>query len=309
MAATKQVKDKIRATSNIKQITRAMEMVAATKMRKAETCALGARPYAKEALLLLSDVLRFARAEELKHRNPLMQKGKGKLTCLVVITSDRGLCGPYNNAVLRASWKFFQDNRDVSVITIGRKGQEFFERRGVKPEYSFFQFSDIANLGDIVPLADVLLSSFARGAYAQVVFCSTAFISALAQEVRFRQILPLELAELEQIIADIVPKKGKYAEFSLAQEPGKSSAYVLEPSWQELFDTLVAELVRVEILHLVFEANASEHSSRMVAMKNATENAEDLIEFLTRQLNKARQAAITQELAEVTTAKEALTAE
>ncbi len=309
MAATKQVKDKIRATSNIKQITRAMEMVAATKMRKAEIVALGARPYAKEALLLLSDVLRFATAEELQHGNALMRQGTGERICLVVVTSDRGLCGAYNNSVLRASWKFFQDNQYVSVITIGRKGQEFFERRGVKPEHSFFQFSDIANLGDIVPLADVLVSLFVRGTYAKVVFCSTAFISALAQKAGFKQILPLELAELERIIADIIPKKGKYAQLSLAQEFGKSPAYVLEPSAQKLFDTLVAELVRVEILHLVFESNASEHSSRMIAMKNATENAEDLIESLTRQLNKARQAAITQELAEVTTAKEALTSE
>lgn len=308
MAATRQVQDKIRATANIKQITRAMEMVAATKMRKAEETALRARPYAKEALLLLRNLLIIAQKEDLTHHSHYFKKAEDGPMCLVVVTSDRGLAGAFNANVLRKALRFHEERPDADVVAVGKKAEEFFAKRGVNVAASFAGFSSVATLSEISPLAEWLLSRYQNHTYDQVTFCSTMFVSALVQRTELTELLPLTIEGLQNIIEGIVPARGRYSEMQTEMEE-MGSSHLFEPSAREIFEGILPELVRAVILHIIFESNASEHSSRMVAMKNATENAEDLIESLTRQLNKARQAAITQELAEVTTAKEALTSE
>ncbi|MBI4122808.1 MAG: ATP synthase F1 subunit gamma [Parcubacteria group bacterium] len=308
MAVTRQVKDKIRATSNIKQITKAMEMVAATKMRKAEETALRARPYAKEAVTLLRNLLFIAQKEELTHHSHYFKKAEGGPMCLVVVTSDRGLAGAFNANVLRRAMRFHEEHANVDIVAVGKKAEEFFARRGVKAVASFAGFSSVATLSEISPLAEWLITRYQNHTYDKVTFCSTMFVSALVQRTELTDLLPLTMEGLQNIIEGIVPSRGKYSEMQTKREEVGGS-HLFEPSAQEIFESILPELVRAVILHIIFESNASEHSSRMVAMKNATENAEDLIESLTLQLNKARQAAITQELAEVTTAKEALTAD
>ena len=308
MAATRQVKEKIRATANIKQITRAMEMVAATKMRKAEETALRARPYAKEAVMLLRSLLLIAQREDLTRHSHYFKKAEGGPMCLVVVTSDRGLCGSFSANVLRKAARFQEEHPDADIVAVGKKAEEFFARRGVKVATSFDGFSSVATLSEVSPLAEWLLSRYQNHTYDTVTFCSTMFVSALVQRTELTELLPLTIEGLQKIIEGIVPARGRYSE---PQTGGEEVAgpYLFEPSPREIFESILSELVRAVILHIIFESNASEHSSRMVAMKNATENAEDLIESLTRQLNKARQAAITQALAEVATAKEALTSE
>lgn len=273
-------------------MTRAMELVAATKMRKAQDRALRARPYAKEAVSLLSRIVALASLQEVE--GTLWKKREQGKVCLVVITSDKGLSGSFNSAVLRLAFEtakgYEAKGETVEVAAVGKKARDFFLNRNFSVAASFLRFSDIVGLQDALPLADWVLEQYRKGAYKEVVFCSTQFVSALLNHANVRNILPLDAKEL-------------------GQEQVQTHERILEPSSKEIFETLSEELVRVLILHLLYESNASEHSSRMVAMKNATENATDLLESLTLELNKARQSAITQELAEVTGAKEALTAD
>lgn len=294
MALTRQLKTKLQAIGNIKQMTRAMEMVAATKMRKSQEVAFRARPYAKKALSLLRNLLVSSGEENLAGLSHFFKRTGIKKECLVVVTSDRGLCGAYNSQVLRVAWRFSQEHQDSDIVAVGRKANDFFVRRGKTLANSFAHFSDITTFVDVEPLANWLLERYKTHAYDQIFFCSTVFISALKQRVEAQEILPVDMKALE-----------KYSN-------GNSDSripYVFEPTKTLVFEKLVEELVKVEIVHLVFEANASEHSSRMIAMKNATDNAEDLLTSLTLALNKARQGSITQELAEITSAKEALTSE
>lgn len=306
MASSRQLKTKIRAVKNIGQITKAMQMVAATKMRKSQEVALNARPYAKKSFALLLHLLRQAQHEETQ--SVFMTENSGGKTALVVITSDKGLAGSFNSSVLRAAYTLWQDDQSIEIVAVGKKGRDFFRARGATIAAEFFQFSDIVVYEDIKPLAEWIVRAYEKHEYEKIVVCSNRFVSALAQRVEIQQILPLKIEELQKTIGGIVPKTGKYSDIT-EEESTKDLSYVLEPSREEIVRTLVRNLIQVEIAHFVFESNASEHSARMMAMKNATENAEGMIETLNLELNKSRQASITQELTEIATAKEALTAE
>ncbi len=306
MSSNRQLKTKIRAVGNIKQITRAMEMVAATKMRKAQEVALRARPYAKYALSLLRSLLLLEGGEELRAQSHFFKEIGRKNPCLVVVTSDRGLCGAFNSQVLRAALKFREEYPESSFVAIGKKGKEFFERRNIPVLKSFSDFSEVVTLTDVAPVAEFLIGEYAEHRHDTIAFCSTQFISALFQKVAFHRVLPIGEDELAKTIQGIIPKSGKYSDIKNGEEGQGQVVSLLEPSAKDIFESLVGDLVKVEILHLIFESNASEHSSRMLAMKNATDNAEDLQEELQLLLNKARQGAITQELSEIASAKEAL---
>jgi len=312
MASTRHLRTKVNTVKNIGQITKAMEMVAATKMRKTQEVALRARPYAKYALSLLRSLLLLEGGEELRAQshffNPSTRfaRSRQERVCLVVVTSDRGLCGGFNSQVLRLALKFREEYPESSIVAIGKKGKEFFERRGIPVLKSFSDFSEIVTLADAALVADFLIGEYSQHRHDTIAFCSTQFVSALFQKVELHRVLPITLDELEKTIQGIIPKSGKYSDMQNEEEAIGSVVSLLEPGVKAIFEELVEDLVRVEILHLIFESNASEHSSRMVAMKNATDNAEDLQEELQLLLNKARQGAITQELSEIASAKEAL---
>lgn len=310
MSSKHQIKNKIRATGSIKQITKAMEMVAAAKMRKSEETAILARPYAKKALSLLRNIARFSSKERM--RSPYFKETSGEKICLVAVTSDRGLCGAFNSQVLKLCARFMQENKTVKVldiVAVGKKSRDYFHRIGVIPKAEFLDFSEIATLYDVRPLTDWLIEKYQKKEYDRIIFCSTIFISALKQRAELSQALPLTIKGLKKIIDNIVPKYGKYSEIRGVGEEEAPAFYLFEPSSQIVFNQLVLDLIRVEVLHLIYESNASEHSARMMAMKSATENAENLLENLGRQLNQIRQEEITNELIEMTSAKEALTAE
>jgi len=307
MASSRQLKNKIKTVGNIKQITYAMQMVAATKMRKAQETALRARPYAKEALSLLQGLTSHEALEGTKH--PLFEERKQGRTCLVVVTSDKGLAGSFNAQVLRLASLKLKENKETDIVAVGRKARDYFVSRGITPQAEFLQFSDIVSLHDVRPLTLWILNAFREQEYKNVVVVSTQFVSALVQQAKARQLLPLDLDSLQEAVSSIVPAKGKYAEMKENGKKEEESGHLLEPTPQAIFHTVAESLVEAVMLHYMFESNASEHSSRMVAMKNATENAGSIEEELVLALNKARQASITQELTEISTAKEALTTE
>ena len=307
MASQRALKDKMQTVKNISQITKAMEMVSATKMRKSQEVALRARPYAQKALSLLSRISTVSEKEDLIGTFS-EERSEGK-TAFVVVTSDKGLCGSYNSAVLRkaSEWKKKEEaeGNEVDIIAVGKKTRDYFTHRHAGLAQEFIQFSDIATMEDAKPLADWIITSYSKEDYGKVVFCSTFFESALVQKVEVHQVLPLDEQFIASVISGIVPKTGKYADVDNL-DATEDLQYALEPSAEEIVEDLIRDLVQVEITHLIFEANASEHSARMMAMKNATENAQNLEEELNLELNKARQSDITQELSEISTAKEAL---
>ena len=209
MASNRQLKSKIRTVGNIKQITKAMQMVSATKMRKSQEVALQARPFAKKALDLLSRLSQNGQQEE---QGIFWDVKEGK-TCLIVITSDKGLCGSFNSQVLRQALSWTQDNEDVDVIAVGRKGKDFFVRRGITPVAEFSSFSDIVTLQDVTSLTEWVLQAFLKGEYAKVMIIYTEFVSALSQKPELHQVLPFDAEQLREVIEGIVPKTGKYSEW------------------------------------------------------------------------------------------------
>ena len=305
-------------------------MVAATKMRKSQEVALNARPYAKKSFALLLHLLTQAGKEEIESVFMRTQRSRirpGEIEAdriaLIVITSDKGLAGSFNSSVLRRAVQAKEQLENeglVEIVAVGKKGRDFFKARDAVIAKEFLQFSDIVTYSDVKPIADWVVEAYKAQEYSRMVVCSNQFVSALVQKVEVHDILPLLVEELARTAEGVVPKTGKYSDIAKQEEKPASSAgaptrrnqdlsFVLEPSREEIMRTLVENLIQVEIMYFVFESNASEHSARMVAMKNATENAERLGEELTLQLNKARQAAVTQELTEISTAKEALTSE
>lgn len=308
MALTRQLKTKLQAVGSISQMTRAMQLVSAAKMRKSQDVAFAARPYAKKALGLLRNLTGHVNEDALMRSSSFFKQTGIAKECIVVLTSDRGLCGAYNAQVLRKALELQKLHPLADIVAVGRKAHDFFKKRGHNIAVSFSKFSDVATLQDAKPLADWIIAKYQNHTYDRIFFCCTTFISALKQQVVSREILPLDIPSLETVIKGIVLKSERYFEYENGDNK-HGIPYVFEPSRALIFEKVVEELVKVEIVHLVFEANASEHSSRMLAMKNATDNAQDLEAELRVALNKARQQGITQELAEITGAKEALSSE
>ena len=316
MATLRTIRLRIRGTRNIKQITRAMEAVSAVKMRKSQGVALAARPYASAALRLLKAVHQGSGSENAA-LSPLLDKREVTNTLLVVVTSDKGLAGPFNANVLKKAEAFSNSAKpSVQVMAVGKKAAEYFSRRGRKPIASWTGFGDFVNVEEIGPLFEAVSDAFASKRVDEVHIAYTNFLSAMKQEVVVRKLLPFSEEGLEEMVGGIVPERGRFAmkdtnipmDTNETNNTNKSREYLFEPSPREIFDAILPALLKVQIYHAVLEANASEHSSRMIAMKNATDNAGELIKSYTVSLNKARQAAINKELAEITGGSEALAA-
>lgn len=283
-----------------------MEAVSAVKMRKSQQVALQTRPYAVAAVRLLRELHRSA-SEEQKLLSPLLEKRPVGTTLLVVVTSDKGLAGPFNTNVIKKAESFIKKaGGAVDIAAVGKKASEYFSRRGRTPVASFSGFGDYAELEEVMPLFDLVHETFLSHKADEIYIVYTNFLSAMKQEVVVRKLLPFSEEGLEEMVKGIVPERGRFADTSNAIEDEIPSEFLFEPSPESIFKTMLPALLRIEIYHSILEANASEHSSRMVAMRNATDNAGELIKSYTVSLNKARQSAINKELAEITGGSEAL---
>lgn len=302
MASTKAIKQRIKSVKNTAQITKAMEVVSATKMRKAQGFALSARPYAVASLEMLKNLL--ARTPVLP---PLLQKREVKKSALLVVTSDKGLAGAFNANVLRKAEARAQQPA-VTLITVGKKARDYFERRKAPVLKNFWGFGDYSTLPETLPVADMIINGFLAGDFDEVEAVYTNFRTTLRQEAAIKKILPVTEDGIREAVISILPEYGKYA--ALEGQPRirdiYSYEYKFEPSPAEILTALVPQLIRLHVHHLILESNASEHSARMVAMKNASDNAQELISDLTLVYNKARQTGITGELTEITAGREAL---
>ncbi len=317
MESIQTIKSHREAVKNIGQITKAMEVVSATKMRRAQELALNSRPYALSALEILARLSSsgLGRSGARALTSELAVSRPVKNTLLAVISSDRGLAGSFNTQVFRSADNFIAERADggIQIIVIGKKARSWAEKKeGVKAAGQFSGWGDYAAPEEIEPLYRLMVDGFTAGQWDEVVTISAHFRTTLKQEVLRRQILPVDSKKIIQTANEIIPERGRYAQTAGEMEkPGVNNStaetdYILEPTPQKLIDFLIPHLVKMQIYHLVLEANASEHSARMVAMKNASDNAQELSSALQLAYNKARQANITKELIEIISTQNAL---
>ncbi len=304
MAGLKAIKLKIRSTEKTRKVTKAMEAVSAAKMRKAQQKAIAGRAYARAAVSILS---RVSGTQELQN-HPLTQAREVKRALYIVITSDKGLAGALNSAVLRNTMADIAasgiTSEHVSIIAIGKKANDFFLNRGFNVERYHPNTDEVTDelLAQVVAEA---AERFANGVTDIVRIGYQNFISTFEQRPTLRTMFPLTLAELQKVVEDITPIKGAFAEVSGEVAP---ATYTIEPSEGGVLSAILPRLSGIFLYHALLEAQASEHSARMVSMKSASDKAGEMKHSLTLQFNKARQAAITREVSEITGGMEAMAA-
>ena len=285
MASLRDIRRRIKGVKNIRQVTRAMNMIAAARLRRAQGKAESARPYADRIAMILQDVVGSSGGAA---RHPLMANRPVKRIALVLVTSDRGLCGAFNAGIIREAQRFFQEqNVPVDLITIGRKGREHFQRLDATIVQQFPQPSRDVRLEEIGAVAKLVTTEYGAGKYDQVFLAYAKFISVLKSQPAVLQLLPL-----------VQPAP--------SNQQQQRAAYEFEPNAEELLNTLLPQYVEVLIYRSLVESLASEQAARMIAMKSATDSASDMITGLTRQYNNARQASITSQLLEVVSGADAL---
>ncbi|MFQ5541085.1 MAG: ATP synthase F1 subunit gamma [Candidatus Paceibacteria bacterium] len=301
--ALKDIKGKIASVKRTRQVTRAMEAVSAVKMRKSQVRALTNRPYAHAALSILSRLA--PSLEQVAH--PLTEKRPERNAALVVITSDKGLAGVLNSAVLKEAKRRITDLKvpkdGIHVYAFGRKACEHFARQGFDVVERRENVSDDVSVSDLAALSHAVVGGFMDGTYDRADIVYTSFRSTFEQEAVSRRVLPLSMGAIGDIVAGITPEKGV---FSDEREAAPPSFYTAEPAPEEVLDTLLPRLVNVVFFHALLESKASEHSARMIAMKNASDKSEELTRSLTRTFNKVRQAMITREVSEIVGGIEAM---
>jgi F-type H+-transporting ATPase subunit gamma len=305
MASLKNIKLKIQSYKKTGTVTHAMEAVSAVKMRKAQERALGSRAYAAAALSVLE---RLASTADLA-RHPLLSEREGK-TCILVITSDKGLAGSLNSGVIRRAEQEIASRglqkQDVVVIAIGRRGGDYFASRGYEVRAKHENVSDEISETEIREATNAIIEWHAANQIGSCIVVYQNFISTFEQQPTVRQIVPITSKTMSEMIAGIRPARGKYAPSeSLANDKAPAS-YTIEPDADSVLSALLPKLLNIAIFHALLENKASEHSARMVAMKSATDKAKDMTKSFTRIFNRVRQAAITSEVSEITSGMEAM---
>ena len=274
---------RIRAVKSTQQITKAMKMIAASRLRRAQERVVGARPFAQRMLRVLNGLV--TRVEQDAH--PLLripERGEGR-PLLIVITADRGLCGSFNSNVIKAAGQFIiteGEGREIALGLIGRKGRDFFRRRGFDVRYEQVNIFARLTFGDAVAIANAAIEQFTSGQASSVYLVYNEFKSVMSQRVVVERLLPIPRLEADA-----------------GESEGPSVEYLFEPTPEEIFRDLLPRHVQVQVYRALLESAAAEHAARMTAMDAATRNSSDMIEDLTLYMNKVRQAAITREIIEV----------
>lgn len=294
MAGTKEIKRRIRSVKNTKKITKAMELVAASKMKRAVSRALASRLYAGYSWELLTS-LSGKLDEQIEH--PFFTaKEKGKVLILL-ITSNRGLCGGYNAQAIKksiATLKHLNNIEEVDLMTIGKKGDAAMRRVGQNVVASFVELPDILKLSDISSISNLITEEYKKDTYKEVYVVYTDFISALSQKPNVRRLLPVSASELRESIQSVGEEKD-----IVKLKNQNTTNYVFEGDTNALLGELAQKLVKMQVYQMLLESNASEQSARMISMKNAGDAATEMIDDLTLMFNKARQANITREISEI----------
>ncbi len=278
MADIRKIRGRIKGVENIARITRAMEMIAASKMRKAQERGLAGRPYSEKIEQVIADL---AGLPEMSRVHPLLQWREAERITVIHVTPDRGLCGGLNANLNRelSAYVLKEPDKTVDVVAVGKKGRDFARRSGLNLAAEFTDLGDAPAYLDTLPISNIVISDYTEGKTDRVVVCFAEFVSTLTQKPVMKQLLPVEPAVITG---------------------GANVDYIYEPDAEQVLGTLLPRFVEMEIYHAILEAIASEQSARMVAMRNATDSAQELLGELTLLYNKARQEAITTELLDIT---------
>ena len=288
MANLRAIRKRIGSVKSTQQITKAMKMVSAAKLKRSQEAIIAARPYAGK----MREVVQAVAGRAGKDAHPLLSSRETKKVALLVVTSDRGLCGGFNSNLLRAANRFLQETREnvgeVALFVVGRKARDFFRRRHVPMRKEYVNILGALSYAHAERLAGDLVDGFLAEEFDEVVVAFNEFRSAISQVVRMDKLFPIAVEQAgENVAADGID-------------------YLYEPSQQEILATLLPKFVESQIFRVLLESVAGEHGARMTAMDSATSNAVEMISRLTLQMNRARQAAITKELMEIIGGAEAL---
>jgi len=277
--STREIRRRIRSVGNMSQITRAMEMVSAAKMRKAQARVTASRPYSEQLRQIMTDLATQQPDPEQTAQFPLLQKRPVQNIALIVVTPDRGLTGALNTNILRRASRFILEEAQapVRVIAVGKKARDYFVKTKQNVVAEFTGIGDDISLDAVRPIADIAIDEFASGAVDAVYVVNARFVNTLVQRPELLQVLPVEPP----------PAREGYSD------------YIFEPSPAAVLNDLLPRHVEVQLYQAILEALASEHSARMVAMRSASDNAKDIQQDLTLSYNKARQAQITREVSEI----------
>jgi F-type H+-transporting ATPase subunit gamma len=294
MPSLRDIRRRIRSVRNTAKITKAMELVAASRLRRAQQRVTAARPYAAAMRALMAELggLAPSGAQAL---HPLLVQREVNHVGVLLVTPDRGLAGALNTNIIRRGTEIILesehgDEHSVQIVTVGRKGQDFLARRGRDLTGTFTGIIDRVTYDDVIPIARLIIDSFISGAIERAVLVYPRFISTLSQRPEVVQLLPIEPPEAS------------------ADEKQQSLDYIFEPDPQSILEELLPRYIEVQIYQAILETAASFFSAQMVAMRNATDNANDLVSSLSLTYNKVRQANITREVTEIASAAEAMAA-
>ena len=315
MASTKDIQRRIKSVGNTQKITRAMEMVSAAKMKRAVTSVLAIRPYAHAAWSVLTNLSR-AFAE---HKSGLLEVREVKKVLAIAVTSNRGLCGAFNsqiakkikdeinhpeklkiNRIGREKIDSKENKIDIDFITIGKKGESVVRRTGCEIVASFNELSYLPKIDDVRTVGKMVIDDYLAKKYDKVVIFYTDYVSAMSQQAKVRQLLPIRKIDLEKQIAEMDVLAKEYG----LDEPKQE--YKVEPTPEIVLDYIFPRLIEMQIYHAILESNASKESSRMLAMRSATDAAGEMKDDLTFVFNQIRQGKITQEIAEISAGRAAL---
>ncbi|MBM3117969.1 MAG: ATP synthase F1 subunit gamma [Chloroflexi bacterium] len=284
MISPRLLRRRIRSVQSTAKITKAMEMIATAKMKRAQEQALAGRPYSDKISQVIADLAAEFGKDIAMH--PLLEKREVKKIAVVHITTDRGLCGGLNANMNRLTANFIlQQDVPVTLVTVGRKGRDFMHRHQCAIRAEFTNITDRPTLLETLPISHVVIDDYTNGYIDQVYVAYSRFVTTMVQNATLEPLLPIEPA--------VIPK-------------AETKEYIYEPDSRFVLSELLPRFVEMRIYHAILEAIASEQSARMVAMRNASDNAKEVIEELTLTLNKARQEMITKELLDITGGAEVL---
>ena len=298
MASAQEVKLRIRSVKNIAQVTRALQAVSASRVRKAMEKMFNTRPYATKAWQVLTHIA--GQPDRATLHELLTQRDEVKNVIVIMLSSDRGLAGAYNTNILRYTLDSFKDHPvPVRYVTVGRKGNELLFRRGKDIMAEFADLPAEPDFNDVSAIGRLAVDEFLSGNVDEVYLLYTDFVNMARQDPTMKKLLPLEFDSSEGLVQ---------AEFGQAgtDQSGPNASYYYEPGQQEILDEIIPRFTALQIYQAVLESSASEHAARMVAMRNATENATDLAGALQLEYNKVRQQSITGEMLDIAGGAEAL---
>jgi len=288
----KEIRRKIGSVNNIRELTSALETLSALKMKKAQKIASQSRPFSQMAGRILAKLKPILEEE----KNIFLKEKKIRNVLFAVLSSDRGFCGPFNQNILKLAEKEIEAKKRegvaLEIFPVGKKGSSFFKRKGYQINFSFFGVGDFGGLEEIKPVSDFLVKAFLEDRFQKIYLVWTDFLSTFSQKPKIIQLLPFKTETLKEFFREEIKEE--------------KIDYLVEPSLDMLAQEIIPQLIEYLIYQSVLESNASEHSARMMAMRNASDNAQKKLEKLKLDCNKARQEQITREVCEISSTKEVL---